>query len=135
MLRPSTGELLSGLRASLTKGVLPAIPKGDAASQLKAALHLLGRLENSWDLAHTHIAQDNADMEWILGPLADVPPPAEEPPGYNDPALRQAAARNLQLQAILAGQEPSPKIEALYQRMSARDSRYVGDDMRGASNG
>lgn len=135
MLRPSTGELLSGLRASLTKGVLPAIPKGDAASQLKAALHLLGRLEKSWDLAHTHLAQDNADLERVLGPDADVPPPAGEPPGYNDPDLRRAAARNLQLQAILAGQEPSPEIEALYRRMTARDSRYVGDEARGATDG
>ncbi len=134
MLRPSTGELLSGLRASLIKGVLPSLPKGDAASQLKAALHLLGRLEKSWDLAHTHLAEDNADIEWILGPLADVPPRAGEPPGYNDPALRQAAARNLQLQAILAGQEPSPEIEALYRRMTARDSRYVGDEGE-ATNG
>ena len=134
MLRPSTGELLAGLRASLTKGVLPAIPKGDAASQLKAALHLLGRLEKSWDLAHIHLAQDNADIERVLGPLADAPPPAEQPPGFNDPALRRAAARNLQLQAVLAGQEPSPEIEALYRRMNVRDSRYVGDGERGAIN-
>jgi hypothetical protein len=127
MLRPSTGELLAGLRASLTEGVLPSIPKGAAHSQLKAALHLLGRLEKSWDLTHSHIAKDNADMEQVLGQLAAVPPPAEEPAGYNDPALRLAAARNLQLQAILAGQEPSPEVEALYRRMSARDSRFVGD--------
>lgn len=50
-----------------------------------------------------------------------------EPPGYNDPALRKAAGRNLQLQAILAAQEPSPEIDALYRRMNARDSRFVGD--------
>ena len=135
MLRPSTGELLAGLRASLTKGVLPDLPTGDAASQLKAALHLLGRLEKSWDLTRTHLALDNADMEQVLGPLAAVPPPAEQLPGYNDPALRKAAARNLQLQAILARQELTPEIAALYRRMTARDCRYVGDDSRGAING
>jgi hypothetical protein len=127
MLRPSVGELLAGLRASLTNGVLPSFPKGDAQSQLKAAIHLLGRLEKSWDLAHSHIARDNADMERVLGPLADAPPSADEPAGYNDHALRKAAARNLQLQDILAGQESSPEIETLYRRMSARDSRAVGD--------
>ena len=127
MLRPSTGELLAGLRISLTEGVLPSLPKGAAQGQLRAALHLLGRLENSWDLAHSHFAQDNADIEHVLGDLADVPPPAEGPHGFNDPDLRQAAGRNLQLHTILAGQEPSPEIEALYRRMSARDSRYVGD--------
>jgi hypothetical protein len=127
VLRPSTGELLEGLRASLTTGVLPSLPKGEAHSQLKAALHLLGRLAKSWDMAHTHIAQNNADMEQVLGPLADAPPPAEELPGYNDPALRQAAARNLQLQAILAEQEITPEIEALYRRMCARDLRAIGD--------
>jgi hypothetical protein len=127
VLRPSTGELLAGLRASLSTGVLPSLPKGEAHSQMKAALHLLGRLEKSWDLAHSHVAEDNADMERVLGPLADVLPPAEEPVGYNDPALRQAAARNLQLQAVLAGREVTPEIEALYRRMSARASRAIGD--------
>jgi hypothetical protein len=127
MLRPSPGELLSGLRASLTSEVLPALPKGAAHSQLKAALHLMGRLEKSWDLAHDHIAKDNADMEAVLGPLADIAPPVTEPSGYNDPALRTAAARNLQLQTILAAQQPTPEIEALYRRMSARDSRSIGD--------
>jgi hypothetical protein len=127
VLRPSTGELLAGLHGSLTSGVLPSLPKGEAQSQLKAALHLLGRLEKSWDLAHSHVAEDNADMERVLGPLADVPPSAEQPAGYNDPALRRAAARNLQLQAILAEQQISPEIDALYRRMSARDSRAIGD--------
>jgi hypothetical protein len=127
VLRPSTGDLLAGLRESLTIGVLPALQKGDAHGQLKAALHLLGRLEKSWDLAHAHIAEDNADMERVLGPLADAPPLAEEPTGYNDPALRRAAARNLQLQAVLAEQQISPEIDALFRRMSARDSRAIGD--------
>jgi hypothetical protein len=127
VLRPSTGQLLAGLRDSLSRGVLPALPEGDAHSQLKAALHLLGRLEKSWDLAHRHIAEDNADMERALGPFADVPPPAEEPAGYNDPNLRQAAARNFQLQAILAERPSSPEIDALYRRMSGRDSRAIGD--------
>jgi hypothetical protein len=131
VLRPSTGELLAGLRASLVSGVLPSLPKGDAHSQLKAALHLLGRLEKSWDLAHCHITEDNADIERVLGPLASVPPPIEEPRGFNDPALRQAAARNLQLQAILAEQPPSPEIQALYRRMSARDSHFIGDNAHG----
>jgi hypothetical protein len=128
MLRPSTGELLAGLRASLTSGVLPSLPKGAAQSQLKAALHMLGRLEKSWDLAHNHIAQDNADMEKVLGLVADMRPAAEEPAGYNDPVLRQAAARNLHLQGILAEQKPSPEIDLLYRRMNARDSVYVGDE-------
>jgi hypothetical protein len=127
VLRPSPGELLAGLRVSLTSGVLPSLPKGEAHSQMKAALHLLGRLATSWDLAHNHIAEDNGDIETVLGALANVPPPAEEPAGYNDLALRRAAARNLQLQAILAEQQPTPDIVALYRRMGARDSRYVGD--------
>ncbi len=128
MLRPSIGELLAGLRTSLANEVLPSLPLGDAHRQMKAALHLLGRLEKSWDLAHAHIAQDNADLEHILGPLADVPPPSTILPGYNDPALRNAAARNLQLQEILAGLPLSAEIDALYRRMSERDCRYAGDD-------
>lgn len=138
MLRPNPGELLAGLKQSLEEQVLPALPKGVPQQQLKAALHLIGRLRHSWDLTATHLAADNADMEATLSVLlpstgdgslearlaaSSLPPIA----GYNDPALAAAAARNLALQILLAEQDDTPELRALFARMTARDARYVGD--------
>lgn len=135
MQRPSPGTLLKGLRHSLAETVLPALPKGVAQQQLKAALHLLGRLERSWDLSAPHLAADNADiaavLTRVLGPealavqLAAVP--TDRVDGYNDPALAAAAARNLALHHVLLGVPDHDEVIALHARMVARDARYVGD--------
>lgn len=127
MLRPSIGDLLGGLSASLQSEVLPALADGPPRSQLKAALHLIARLQRSWDLTPGYITADNADIAQVLGSLAHDPATPPEPSGYNDPALRAAAARNLHLQAILAEQKPTPEMQALYRRMSARAVLATGD--------
>ncbi|MEZ5748785.1 MAG: hypothetical protein R3D83_02515 [Caenibius sp.] len=138
MQRPSTGELLAGLRRALTEQVLPALTRGVPQQQLKAALHLIGRLERSWDLAASHLAEDNTDIAAVLGELlpADGPQSLEarlarievaQPAGYNDPALATAAQRNLALHQLLLEQDDSAQIHALFARMAARDAIYVGD--------
>ena len=138
MQRPSTGELLKGLAQSLTETVLPALPKGGAHQQLKAALHLIGRLERSWDLAARHLAADNADIAAVRAEVLPATGPDSlasrleavsiaEPGGYNDPALRAAAARNLALHQILLDLPEQDALVALFARMVARDSHYVGD--------
>lgn len=139
MLRPSPGDLLRGLREGLKSSVLPALPKGVAQRQLKAALHLLDRLERSWDLMGAHLAADNRDIETTLGAIADASlqaqlaaAPEAVPSGFNCPQLRAAAARNLQLQALLddyAAAHPSPQVDALLRRMAARDSILTGDTL------
>ncbi len=142
MLLPSTGDLLHGLRQSLKQTVLPEVPDGAASRQLKAALHLLGRLERSWDLAGAHLAQDNADIEAVLGELlpqegeqsleARLSQVQAEPPGgFNDVALRAAATRNLALHAIVADLPDCAQLQALRQRMVERDSVYIGDKAPG----
>lgn len=138
MLRPSPGELVRGLRTSLAEAVLPALPKGTVSQQLRAALHLLGRLERCWDLVPVHLSQDNADIEQFLRSVLPAEGPQSlaarlerewptPPAGFNDPALRAAAAHNLALHAVLADQPDSPALRALHQRMTARDKAYVGD--------
>lgn len=138
MQRPSTGELLAGLRRALAEQVLPALPHGVPQQQMKAALHLIGRLERSWDMAASHIEEDNADIAAVLGAL--LPANGEgaleaqlariavnTPAGYNDPALAAAAQRNLALHQLLLEQDDSELIRALFARMAARDAIYVGD--------
>ena len=138
MQRPSPGMLLRGLRESLAATVLPAVTDGTAVRQLKAALHLIGRLERSWDLAHAHLTQDNADIEAVLtqpgligsaealeARLAAIP--ADAPPGFNDPALRTLALRNLALHQVLLDLPDHAALPPLFARMAARDAASVGD--------
>lgn len=135
MQQPSPGDLLKGLRHSLAETVLPALPRGVAQQQLKAALHLLGRLERSWDLAAPHLAADNADIAAVLAQMlpADVlearlaASPPEQVSGYNDPELAAAATRNLALHRLLLDLPDHDVVTALHARMVARDARYVGD--------
>ena len=143
MQRPNTGELLRGLRQSLSEQVLPTLPRGVPQQQLKAALHLIGRLERSWDLAASHLARDNADIAAVLrglldgagldgeGPQTldqrlascDVPAPA----GFNEPELRDAARHNMALHQLLLDMPHSDALAALHARMVERDRRFVGD--------
>lgn len=139
MLRPSTGELLRGLRNSLRSEVMPALPDGAPHRQMKAALHLIERLERTWDLAGPYISADNADIEQALGALLpeqggqslkariDTARESPEPNGYNDPGLRAAAQRNLALHQILLEMPDCNAIRALHARMVDRDAQLVGD--------
>ncbi len=141
MQRPNPGELLRGLHRSLSEQLIPALPKGAAQQQLKAALHLLARLARSWDLATTHLAEDNADIMAVLGAIWPASSPdsldlrlaavadTAAPDGYNDPHLREEARKNLMLHSLLLNAPYSEAIGALYARMAERDTRYVGDDV------
>jgi hypothetical protein len=139
MQRPDPGQQLRGLRHSLTSEVLPALPDGAPHRQLKAALHLIERLERTWDLVGPHLLADNADIETVLRAL--LPPQGERslsaltdaasseslPSGYNDPDLRAAARRNLALHHILLDMDDCSAIRALHGRMVDRDALLVGD--------
>lgn len=146
MQQPNPGLLLRGLRESLAATVLPTVTDGAAVRQLKAALHLLGRLERSWDLAPGHLAADNADIAQVLVAQASIATPqalearlaqvqVTEPAGFNDPALRALAARNLALHQVLAEMPDHPALPALYARMAARDAASVGDKTSIPGNG
>jgi hypothetical protein len=123
VLRPTTGELLRAVHVELAAQVLPALPDGTPRRQLKAALHLLRRLERSWDRQAPYLEADNADLARTLdetlralpggggyaslrGRLAALghrpsePPPADD--GVTDRGLRRLMAANHALQEILA---------------------------------
>ncbi|CAM4190575.1 Protein kinase [Novosphingobium lubricantis] len=139
MQQSNPGALLRGLRESLVAQVLPALPQGVPQQQMKAALHLIGRLERSWDRIGPHLAADNADIAAVLSELLpddgpdslsarllsiNVPPIA----GINDPNLQAAAQHNLALHQILLDIPHSPAVAALHARMVERDIVLIGDN-------
>lgn len=125
MLTPTTGTLLRAVRTELTDQVLPELPDGAARRQLKAALHLLGRLERCWDRQAPYLEADNADLartlDIVLGGLVDAPDATgyrqlrarltqirtDPPPvpvadrGVTDPGLRRLMSVNYALQEIV----------------------------------
>lgn len=110
MLRPTPGELIAGVRRELRDQVLPHVPSGEPARQLRAALHLFGRLERSWDLLPGYLQADNADLRHSLTALAELTnarwserPTASgaEIPGVHDPTLNGLIEENTHLQAQL----------------------------------
>lgn len=147
MLRPTPGELLAGVRRELREQVLPHVPDGAPARQLRAALHVLGRLERSWDLLPGYLEADNADLRHVLGEVTGrvvSPDPVQRPgdldiPGVHDPTLRSLMAENARLQAELdqaqqdwrAGRAGGTEVDevvgtrlhALHARMAERAAR------------
>lgn len=148
MLRPTPGELLAGVRRELREQVLPHVPAGEPTRQLRAALHLLGRLERSWDLMPTYLRADNADLRTSLAELSRrtglswtaEAPAVPDAPGVHDPMLRGLIAANAHLQAELdrlqqhwrAGTDADPEVErllmALHTRMAERAVEAAGPD-------
>jgi hypothetical protein len=123
VIRPTVGELLAGVVAGLRNSVLCALPPGDAQRQLKAALHVLDRLQRSWDLQPAYLAADNADMRETLQSVLESLPadtqsasvadslrqrltqtPGANPAdlaGINDRSLAAQAQLNMELQQMV----------------------------------
>ena len=122
MLLPTTGELLRAVHVELAAQVLPELPDGAARRQLRAALHLLRRLERSWDRQAPYLRADNADLDHTLDELLagtgdddryiplrrrldrlrDEPPELAGDHAVSDPDLRRLMAVNHALQELLA---------------------------------
>lgn len=150
MLRPTPGELLAGVRRELHEQVLPHVAEGAPTRQLRAALHVLGRLERSWDLMPSYLEVDNADLRHTLidvagrlGTTWTVQPPADDGdgdgdgdvPGVHDPALQSLILENAHLQAELDRMQQQRRaqrtgdteidgaLHALHSRMAERATR------------
>jgi hypothetical protein len=145
MVKPTPGELLSGIHRELKAQVLPVLPAGAAARQLRAALHALDLVARTWDLQLPSAEADNADLEQTLTELERISglprssgPHCEPPAGVSDPALATALIRNLGLQSELAafqdrwraGGRSHPAVDrlllGLHQRMTARAALASG---------
>ncbi|MFA5628421.1 MAG: hypothetical protein WC965_13245 [Thiohalomonadaceae bacterium] len=123
MLQPNPGKLLRSLAASLTDAVLPELEKGNGYRQLKAAIHLLKRLQRTWDLYNDKVHSDNTDFLETCGSVIEIISGTDygqkfsdlqlqlkevrtgaiddaSVDGINDPELARATRTNLDLQAL-----------------------------------
>lgn len=120
MLRPSPQDLLRGTCDQLEQQVLPELEAGAAQRQLKAALHLLRRLERSWDRLPAYLAEDNADIAATLGSFADGDPVATNLRLQEELIAADAEARDAHDEQRLA------ELRDLYRRMLDREAHAWG---------
>lgn len=122
MFKPTVGELLEGVTQSLRESVLNSLPSGTPQRQLRAALHVLGRLQRCWDLLPGYLDADVQDMRTTLQTLLTDPalaaddvlvalkakldavraPDQATVRGVNSPELAAQCSVHEQLQAIVA---------------------------------
>lgn len=69
MFRLTPGELLGGISRSLRETVLPELPAGAEARQLRAALQALERVQRTWDLLPGGLMDDNVDIESTIAAI------------------------------------------------------------------
>ena len=72
MIKPSIGELLSGVAASLRERVLPEIPAGTTRRQIQAAIGIIARVALVWDKTAPYLYEDNEDIAETLRRIVPV---------------------------------------------------------------
>lgn len=69
MIKPTIGELLSGVAVSLRERVLPEIPPGTTRRQIQAAIGIIRRVALVWDKTGPYLYADNEDIEQTMGAM------------------------------------------------------------------
>ena len=124
MIKPTVGELLSGVAISLRERVLPEIPAGVTRRQIQAAIGIIRRASSVWDKIGPYFFADNQDIEETFRRLipviervtanetdahldavatklrATLDRSGEQEEPYPSPAV--LGARNIELQEVLA---------------------------------
>jgi hypothetical protein len=72
VIKPTLGELLSGVAISLRERVLPEIPPGVTRRQIQAAIGIIRRVALAWDKTGPYFYADNQDIEETLRRLLPV---------------------------------------------------------------
>jgi hypothetical protein len=121
--KPTIGDLLDGVAASLRESVLPEIPAGPTRRQIQAAISIIRRASLVWDKIGPYLYADNKDIEETLrqacsmldrvesnGSGADLKPLQQSlhaaldqraDPDVEYPSPAALGARNVELQALL----------------------------------
>lgn len=66
MTKPSIGDLLAGVAASLREAVLPEVPAGPTRRQIQVAISIIRRASQAWDKVWPYLYTDNKDMDETL---------------------------------------------------------------------
>jgi len=64
--KPSIGDLLAGVAASLREAVLPEIPAGPTRRQIQVAISIIRRASRAWERVGPYLYADNKDIEATL---------------------------------------------------------------------
>jgi len=72
VIKPTIGELLSGVAVSLRERVLPEIPPGTTRRQIQAAIGIIRRAALIWDKTGPYFYADNQDIEQTMRGLLPV---------------------------------------------------------------
>jgi hypothetical protein len=64
--KPTIGDLLNGVAASLRESVLPEIPAGPTRRQIQAAISIIRRVSLVWDKTGPYLYEENKDVEETL---------------------------------------------------------------------
>jgi hypothetical protein len=72
VIKPTIGELLSGVAVSLRERVLPEIPPGTTRRQIQAAIGIIRRAAMVWDKTGPYFYADNQDLEQTMRGLLPV---------------------------------------------------------------
>jgi hypothetical protein len=72
VIKPTIGELLSGVAVSLRERVLPEIPPGTTRRQIQAAIGIVRRAALIWDKTGPYFYADNQDLEQTMRGLLPV---------------------------------------------------------------
>jgi len=147
VIKPTIGELLSGVAVSLRERVLPEIPPGTTRRQIQSAIGIIRRAASIWDKTGPYFYADNQDLEQTMRELlpvleravaaegnqrlgavsarirTTVDRPAETVEPYPSPAV--LGARNLELQELLASLQ-----EVLYETPPAQNAIRIEIDSR-----
>jgi hypothetical protein len=107
--KPSIGDLLSGVAASLRESVLPEIPAGPTRRQVQAAISIIRRVALVWDKTGPYLYADNNDIEKTLRQVSEILARAEaDENGAGLELLRERLHAALDQRGEPVGEYPSP---------------------------
>jgi hypothetical protein len=115
--KPSIGDLLSAVAASLRESVLPEIPAGPTRRQIQVAISIIRRASLVWDKVGPYLYADNKDIEETLRRIGALLDRAES----NESAVVLKPLR----QKVRAVLDQSDEIEAEYPSPAALGARNV----------
>ena len=71
-MRPDIGDLIEGIKRSLSEEILPTVTDAFAREQLAYSLFLCEHLASRWDQAHLFFHREHADLHATLGAVVEI---------------------------------------------------------------